>query len=507
MKGAGSPEPAQARRRPAIVAVDLGAESCRISLLRWRRRAVDSGGEAGEPETPVITMAHRFPNGPVTTAEGIRWDLQRICAGVDEGLRRCAAMAEEGIASIGVDGWAVDYVRLGEDGLACGDPFCYRDPRTIAAEREVHGKIPPQRLYSLTGAQILNFNTVYQLYADRLAGIPAQAPWVNLPEYILYRLGGRRVAELTNATHSGLVSVAERIWCAEVFDRAGLDPGAAPELVPPGTDIGPLRGPLAALPALQGARLIAPACHDTASAIAGIPRPDTAWAYISSGTWSLVGTLLEEPCVTEEAYAKNFTNLGAAAGRTCFHRNVNGLWLLRQSMETWAGRGRQWSIGELIERAAEIPPPDRVFDVNEPELSLPGDMPARINLQRKRQGLPPLEESPENAPAFASLIFHSLAVRYAEVLRDIQSATGKPLEEVYVVGGGGRNWLLTGLARNAAARDVHPGATESSTIGNLAVQLSVLEGPPGGGSPESGQVSRWASRLSAGAEWNEGLTD
>lgn len=500
MTGAGSPEPAHARRRPAIVAVDLGAESCRVSLLRWRPRAVDGGGDGGEPDTPAITMAHRFLNGPVATPEGIRWDLKAIVSGVDEGLRRCAAMAEEGIASIGVDGWAVDYVRLGEDGLACGDPFCYRDPRTVEAEREVHRRIPPRRLYSLTGTQILHFNTLYQLYADRQAGVPADAPWINLPEYILYRLGGRRVAEYTNATHSALVSVANRNWCAEVFECAGLDPAAAPELVPPGTDIGPLRGPLAALPAFAGARLIAPACHDTASAIAGIPRADTAWAYISSGTWSLVGTLLEEPCVSEEAYAKNFTNLGAAAGRICFHRNVNGMWLLRQCMETWAGRGRQWSIAELIERTAELPPPDRVFDVNQPELSLPGDMPARINRQREQQGLPALDERPENAPAFAGLIFHSLAVRYAEVLRDIQSATGKPLQEVYVVGGGVRNWLLTRLARSAAAREVNSGATESSTIGNLAVQLAVLEGSPDGRGPEAQQVSHWAAKLAAAAD-------
>lgn len=228
---------------PARVAVDLGAESCRVSLLRWRE---------GRPR---ITLVHRIPNGPIALGEQLHWDLQAIWAGVEEGLRRCAAMATEGIASIAVDGWATDYVRLGQDGLATGDPFCYRDPRNIAAEQAVHQRIDARHLYSLTGLQRLRFNTIYQLYADESAGIPAAVPWINLPEYVLYRLGGRRVAEYTNATHTGLVSVATGSWCVEVFAAAGLDPAAAPELVPPGTDVGLLRGALADLPALQSTRL------------------------------------------------------------------------------------------------------------------------------------------------------------------------------------------------------------------------------------------------------------
>ena len=216
----------------ARVAVDLGAESCRVSLLRWNQDA------------PRITLVHRIPNGPVAHGDQLRWDLQAIWAGVEEGLRRCASIAVEGIASIAVDGWATDYVRLNQDGLAMADPFCYRDLRNIAAEQAVHARISLRRLYALTGLQRLRFNTVYQLYADQMAGIPAAVPWLNLPEYLLSLMGGRRVAEYTMATHTGLVSVATGNWCAEVFAAVGLDPAAAPELVAPGTDVGVLQGPL-----------------------------------------------------------------------------------------------------------------------------------------------------------------------------------------------------------------------------------------------------------------------
>jgi rhamnulokinase len=478
-EGAGAPQ-----EKLATVAVDLGAESCRVSLLRW------SGG------SPRITLVHRIANGPVAQGEQLRWNLQAICAGVEEGLRRCARIAVEGIASIAVDGWATDYVRLNGEGVASADPFCYRDPRTIAAERAVHERIDVHRLYALTGLQRLRFNTVYQLYADQMAGIPASVPWINLPEYVLYRLGGRRVAEYTNATHTGLVSVAAKTWCAEVFDAVGLDPAAAPELVPPGTVLGVLRGPLADLPALRSTRLIAPACHDTASATAGIPGSTDESGFISSGTWSLVGSLLDRPCNTPQAFEKDFTNQGAVAGRISFHKNVNGMWLLRQCIEHWNGLGRQWSVPELIAQADGLAPPDQVFNVDEGELMLPGNVPARINEQRRQAGLDPLSEAAENAPAFTSLILHSLAARYAEVFRDLTAVTGKRLRQLYIVGGGSRNALLNRLTQDATGLEVRCGYVESATIGNLAIQLAVGDGAAHAQrSPDAKEIQRWASAL------------
>ena len=462
----------------ARVAVDLGAESCRVSLLRWH-----DGG-------PRITLVHRIANGPVAHGEQLRWDLGAIWLGVLAGLRRCADIAGEGIASIAVDGWATDYVRLKPDGTPMSDPFCYRDLRNIAAEKAVHERVQPRRLYALTGLQRLRFNTIYQLYADQMAGIPAAVPWMNLPEYLLYRLGGRRVAEYTNATHTGLISVATGTWCAEVFAAAGLDLQAAPELVLPGSDVGVVQGPLAELSAFRGTRLIAPACHDTASAIAGIPGSTEESAYISSGTWSLVGALLDRPCNSDQAFEKDFTNQGAIAGQVCFHKNVNGMWLLRQCLDGW---NQEWTVPELIFQAQGMAPPDHVFDVDEDGLMLPGNVPARINEQRRLAGWPLLDESAKNAPAITSLILHSLAARYADVLRNLVAVSGKHLRSLYIVGGGSRNALLNRLTEQATGLKVRCGYVESATIGNFAIQLAQ-------GDPSKAEIAKWAGALGSAIE-------
>lgn len=481
--------------RPALAAVDLGAESCRVSLLRWVQGR------------PVIELVHRFPNGPLDLGGHLHWDLAGICQGVEDGLRACARTLEArkgrsqlGIAGIGVDGWAVDYVRLGADGKPLGDPYCYRDPRTVAAEREVLAHIPAERLYALTGIQQLRINTLHQLYADGLAGIPANTCWLNLPEYLLHHLGGRRVSEYTNATHTQLVDRNRRIWCEEIFAATGLDLAAAPEIVPPGTRLGLLRGALAKLPAFRHTELVAPACHDTASAIAGIPAEGDDWAYISSGTWSLVGTLLDEACTSAEAERLNFTNQGGIGGKIYFLKNINGMWLLRQCMDFWQQAGGTWTTSELIAAAEKLPPPEALLNVDAPDLLLPGNMPGRINAQRKQEGLPLLAEAAEAAPAMASLIFHSLAARYAEVLRSMAGITGKRLKRLYITGGGSRNASLNRLTGEQTGLDVHIAAVESSTLGNFAIQLAALEGAY---DPETGvradAVARWAGILAAEA--------
>jgi rhamnulokinase len=465
----------------ASIAVDLGAESCRVSLLRWL---------SGKPE---ITLVHRFANTPREVDGGLRWDLEMIEAGLDHGLRQCAVVAVEGVRSIAVDGWAVDYARVDEKGKALADPFCYRDERTIKAERALHRKIGPERLRELTGVQLLRINTLYQLYADQLQGLPEGLQWLNLPEYILSRWGGARVAEHTNATHTQMVELYRRQWCREIFGAAHLDLAAAPKLVPPGTEIGRLSGALGGLPALRDTVLIAPACHDTASAIAGIPATGNDWAYISSGTWSLVGTLLEQPRNGEAAAEENFTNLGAVGGRICFHKNVNGMWLIRQCIEKWAADGKAWTVPELVTAAEKIAKRPGLLDVDDPDLLLAGRMPQRINAQRVRKGFDALDERPENAPVFASLIFHSLASRYAKVLDRVAFHSGKKLKRLFVVGGASQNDYLNRLTKEATGLEVFRGAAESSTVGNFAVQMAVLEGSRDSVSGAyAEQVSRWA---------------
>ena len=452
------------RDRRALVAVDLGAESCRVSMLRW----VDG--------KPRVNLVHRFANHPREIDGGLRWDLHAIASGLENGLRKCAGMASEGIRSIAVDGWAVDYVRIDADGVPLEDPFCYRDERTISAEVAAHRKISRERLREVTGIELLRINTLYQLQADLLAGNAPGVQWMNLPEYFLSRWGGSRVAEYTNATHTQMVDLYRREWSAEIFDAMGFAPGRALPIVPPGTVVGRLSGTLAEWDAFKDTVLIAPGCHDTASAIAGIPAVGNDWAYISSGTWSLVGTLLEQPRNGDAVKAENFTNLGAVGDRVCFHKNVNGMWLARQCMETWAAEGKPWEIADLVSAAELVETPVGLLNVDQPDLLLAGDMPARINRQRVATGFVALDESSAGAPAMASLIFHSLAARYAEVLGRIAHHSGKEFARLFVVGGASQNEFLNRLTAEATGLEVIRGAAESSTVGNFAVQLAVLDG-------------------------------
>jgi len=469
----------------ALVAVDLGAQSCRVSLLRFSQ------------DHPHIDIVHRFRNAPIVTPAGVRWDIGAILDGVQTGLRLCAGIATEGIAAIGVDGWAVDYVRLDDDGNQIANPFCYRDERTISAEKEIHQILSPARLYSLTGIQLLRINTLYQLYADNIAGTAPGKRWLNLPEFVTYRLGGRPVAEYTNATHTQLVGLASKRWCEEIFQATGLDKKAAPEIVPTGAMVGGVRGDLSELTAFRQTRLIVPACHDTASAIAAIPATGDDWAFISSGTWSLVGAVLDAPCAGEDARAMNFTNLGGVGGTYCFLKNVNGMWLLRQCMDEWESRGYSRSLEELLHQSADLPAPTTLMNVDDPELLVPGNMLEKINAQLRRTGAGSTSPDDLEPPVVAGLVLHSLAARYAEVLKAVARITGKKLKRLFIVGGGSRNQLLNRLTAERTGLEVVAGATESTTIGNFAIQMATLAGDWDEASGVSAaSVAKWADRIS-----------
>jgi rhamnulokinase len=468
----------------ALIAVDLGAQSCRVSLLRWNRVG------------PEIQVVHRFANEPRASGEELRWDIHAIWDGVRDGIQRCCALAPEGIASIAVDGWAVDYVRLDREGNPVALPFCYRDVRTEEAEARVHSVLPASRLYSLTGIQILRINTLYQLYADKLAGFDPSLPWLNLPEYILYRLCGKRVSEFTNATHTGLVDLSTRSWCGEIFDGLSLHAAAAGEIVPSGTVLGEVSGELAHLAGLRNTKVIAPACHDTASAIAAIPAAGDDWAFISSGTWSLVGTVLDSPCISDEAHAMNFTNLGGVGGKVYFLKNVNGMWLLRQCFEEWESRGIRCSLPELLEECVSMAAPAVLINVDDSQLLLPGHVMDKINAQLKRQEVRGFAVDRDSAAAVVNLILHSMAARYAEVLSSIGKITKKKLKRLFIVGGGNQNALLNRLTAERTGIEIILGSTESTTIGNFAIQLAALgqdRNSPQGVTAKS--VAQWAERI------------
>jgi len=462
----------------ARIAIDLGAESCRVSLLRWY--GVES----------QISEVHRISNGPVAHGSSLCWPLKSILAGVEEGLRKAAEEAPEGIASIAVDGWAVDYVRLDPDGRPLHDPFCYRDERTIAAKEKADAILSPAEAFRRTGAQPLRINTVYQLLADTEE--EKQAPWLCLPEYVLHWLGAPRVAEYTNATHTGLVDLATRDWARDLFWALDIPLEAAPRIVAPGTSLGELKGPLTELSAFRNTALIAPACHDTASAIAGIAADMDSSAYICSGTWSLVGTLVANAIENPEALAARYTNQGAATGGYCFHTNVNGMWLLKQCIEAWASAGRLVNLPDLIQQAVACATTG-ILNVDADSLLLSGDMPARINRELSLSGQRTIVDASGNEALFARVIFEGLAARYSSALTDLEQMLQRKLARIHIIGGASRNQLLADLTAEQCGIPVDCGHPESSTIGNFAVQLAAGEG-------SSGQITRdsvrnWASQL------------
>jgi rhamnulokinase len=347
-------------------------------------------------------------------------------------------------------------------------------------------------MFARTGAQPLRINTVYQLLADPAAGLDPCAPWLNLPEYVLYRLGGRRVAEYTNATHSGLVDIDSGDWSGPVLERLHLSREALPPIVPTGTVVGRLQGPLAALDAFHDTRLIAPACHDTASAIAGIATTLDCTAYICSGTWSLVGTVVDRAFTTPEAMAAGFTNQGAAGGGFCFHTNINGMWILKQCLESWRADGRPQDLADLIARAAERDGCPGVVPVDAPSLLLDGQMPARLNEQLRQAGCAEIADCSGNEPMFARMIFESLAARYASAIQSLEHMLGCRIDGIHILGGGSQNQLLSRLTAERTGRPVERGNVEGSTIGNFAVQLASDEALIA-----REAVQRWAQRLSA----------
>jgi rhamnulokinase len=466
---------------PARVAIDLGAESCRVSLLQW------------QGDKPKIEVIHRIPNGPVHRGASLHWPLDNILAGLEEGLRKAAQAAPEGIASIGVDSWGVDYVRLAPDGSPLREPFCYRDERTVASKEAADLIIPPFEIFQRTGAFPMRLNTVYQLLADPAAGIDAHVPWVMMPEFILHWLGARRVSEYTHATHTGLVDLKTRDWSSEVFRMLDIPIDAAPPIVHAGTVVGRVTGPLAALDVFRETQLIVPACHDTASAIAGIPTNLGSAAYISSGTWSLVGTLTSVPVTTRVAFDSGYTNLGAATGDLMFHSLINSMWVLKQCMDSWAAQGRAWKIEDIVQQAAACDISTGLLDMDAESLMLDTEMPQRINNELTKAGFDPIPDVAGNEPIFARLIFESLSMRYAAALASLEKMLGRRLSAIHMLGGANRNKLLVQLTEQRTGLPVEIGETESSTIGSLAVQLASSEA---GGQPIRPEaVRQWAKTL------------
>jgi rhamnulokinase len=447
-------------RRPVrtVAAVDLGAESGRVVRVDF------DGEKFGTREIS------RFTHTPVPVDGIMRWDLDHLTRAITDGL---GALGGEGtpVASIGVDAWGVDYGLLGADGLLVDLPTCYRDPRQQAAMEEALVTVGRERLYRSTGVQVNEINTVFALMSDArtTTRLDNAVGLLMMPDVFHHFLSGSRVTEFTAATTTGLYDVARRCWATELADELGIPDRVLPEVVPPGTDVGPVVGPLGDGP-LAGTRVIAPAGHDTASAVVATPFPEPGALFISSGTWSLVGVEVPGPMVTPESLAANLTNEGGYAGTTRLLGNVMGLWILQECRRVWAREGRELSYAELAELGGREPALRSFINPNARDFLGPGDMPARVQAYCRRSGQP----VPEAPAAIARCVVDSLALSYRTTVEDIAAVTGTAPPAVCVTGGGARNGLLAQATADATGLPVLCGPVEATSLGNAATQLVAL---------------------------------
>lgn len=419
-----------------------------------------------------LSEAARFPNDPVRVLGTLHWDVLALHRGILEGLRAAGRAAGGDIASVGIDTWAVDYGLLDADGTLLGNPVHYRDERTAGAMDKVLAEVPAEEVYARTGIQFLPFNTIFQLVAA--AGTPALAAARQLllmPDLLAYWLTGERGAEITNASTTQLLDVRRRAWDHELMRRVGVDPGLFASLREPGERIGTLVAEVAEATGLgRDVPVTAVGSHDTASAVVGVPAEGERFAYVSCGTWSLVGVELTAPVLSDASRAANFTNELGVDGTVRYLRNVMGLWLLQESLRTWEAAGLDVALEPLLRAAADEPAFAAVVDCDDPVFLPPGDMPARIAEACRASGQP----VPSEPPAVVRCILDSLALAYRRTVRDAQRLSGREVEVVHVVGGGARNALLCQLTADACGVPVVAGPVEATALGNVLVQARAL---------------------------------
>jgi rhamnulokinase len=459
-----------------VLAVDLGAESGRVMAVHFDGRSLE------------LVELHRFPNTPVTVNGTLYWDFLRLWGDVQTGIEKGRALQP---AAIGVDTWGVDFGLLDSQGNLIGNPVHYRDGRTAGMMSRAFARMSRAEIFARTGIQFMPINTLYQLSSLVESGSPQLQiadTFLTAPDLLNYWLTGEKVCEYSNATTTRLLDAttgawASGAWATDIMDAMGIPASLFPAVVPPGTRLG----------SYAGIPVIAPACHDTGSAVAAIPcrpliadrRPPTAdqrlttnnqrpltndHAYISSGTWSLVGLETDRPILTPEALAANVTNEGGVYGTVRLLKNVMGLWILQQCRAAWAAAGQPLSYGEIVALAQAADPLVSIFNPNDPVFLAPGDHPRRILELCRRTGQP----VPESIGAVARCVLESLALAYRAVLDTVTTVAGQTASTLHIAGGGSRNELLNQMTADATGRPVIAGPVEATVIGNALVQLIAL---------------------------------
>jgi rhamnulokinase len=443
----------------AYLAFDFGAESGRAVLGRLNSGILS------------IQEIHRFANEPVEYGGSLHWDAPRLWWEVRKAFRGLEAQELHGI---GVDAWGVDYALIGERGELLQNPFHYRDARTVGVMDEIFRMVSKADIYKTTGIQFMQINTLYQLFAaqrDTPQLLRAARYLLTMPDLFHYWLTGNAVCEQTIASTTQLVDVSTRTWATGLMDQVGLPSHLPAPVVEPGSILGYLKSGLGHHTALAGVPVIAPASHDTASAVAAVRgREDT--AFLSSGTWSLVGIELDRPIVTPEAMRLNFTNEGGVNGTTRFLKNVMGLWMLQCCRQSWCGRGRDYSYPELIESCEQQPAFAHLVDPDDASFLRPDDMCSAIDRFCAKTGQP----SPQTPGAYARTVLESLALKYRLVIRNLERLTGKTIRQVRVIGGGSKNRVLNQFTADATGKKVLAGPAEATALGNLGVQILATGG-------------------------------
>lgn len=438
-----------------VAAVDLGASSGRVVLGHVDR------------DSARLEEVHRFPNEPVETAAALTWDVEHLHREVLAGLAAAVRGGAE-VASVGIDTWAVDFGLLDRHGALLGPVVHYRDSRTDGVAERFDAVVPRQELYARNGLQHLPFTTLYQLLAVRDAGGLAEARRLLLvPDLLGWWLAGVQVAELTNASTTGLLDARTREWAPELLTAAGVDPALLAPLVPPGEVLGRLTDDARRVTGLPSdAVLTAVGSHDTASAVVGTPMEPEQAAYVACGTWALVGVELERPVLTEASRLAGFTNEGGVDGRVRYLHNVMGLWVLQEALREWRLTGAEDDLGTLLAQATALAPGGPAVDIDDPTLLPPGPMTPRVAALCERSGQSP----PTSQPAMVRCILDSLAAAFARAVRTAGELSGRDVRVVHVVGGGARNALLCQLTADACGLPVLAGPVEATALGNVLVQ-------------------------------------
>lgn len=440
--------------------VDLGAESGRVIAGLWDGKKIQ------------LEEMHRFPNGGVAIADSLRWNTLGLWNEIQTGLTAAAKKFGKSIASVGVDTWGVDYALLSKSGEVLGLPFHYRDARTRGILPKAFARVPREEIFAATGLQFMELNTLFQLLALQKSSpelLAAAETLLLMPDFLHYCLSGARVSEFTIATTSQCVNPKKRAWDTDLLQKFGLPTQMFPEIVPPGTRIGQLRASIAERTGLGPIAVVAPAAHDTGSAVAGVPTSNTGkanWAYLSSGTWSLLGVELQDALLSPRVLELNITNEGGVDGTYRLLKNIMGMWLVQQCRRAFIEKGKEISYEQLVQLASEAPAFRSLVDPNDDRFLNPPSMPKAIQDFCRETGQP----VPETEGQFARCVFESLALIYADVLEGLEGLTGKKIEVVHVVGGGSRNKVLNQFTANASGRPVIAGPVEATVFGNLLVQ-------------------------------------